>query len=97
MVEVKKGDTKGSMAVCFSCSAAPGKVVCLAGIFNDWDPERNYLEYSAEEKIYRCTLHLPPGTYEYKLVVDGEWLMDESNPNFVTNDFGTLNSVVTVK
>ena len=30
------------------------------------------------------------------IVVDDEWLLDESNPNFYPNDFGTLNSVLLV-
>ena len=52
--------------------------------------------YSAAEGGYSCSLSLAPGNYEYKLVVDGEWLQDESNPDFVSNDFGTLNSLVKV-
>ncbi len=47
--------------------------------------------------VYRCTLRLAPGCYEYKFVVDGEWVLDDGNPNFTSNDFGTLNSVLNVK
>ena len=39
---------------------------------------------------------LEPGTYEYKFVVDGEWKLDESNPNFAPNSLGSLNSVLVV-
>ena len=95
MTELKK--EKDLISVCFSYPAGPGHKVCLAGIFNDWDPERNLMEYSTEKGVYCCTVQLPPGVYEYKLIVDGEWLLDEGNPNFVSNDFGTLNSIVTVK
>ncbi|MBE6375754.1 MAG: hypothetical protein E7050_04735 [Lentisphaerae bacterium] len=95
MTELKK--EKDIITVCFSYSAAPGHKVCLAGVFNDWDPERNLMEYSTEKGVYSCTVQLSPGVYEYKLIVDGEWLLDEGNPNFVSNDFGTLNSIVTVK
>ncbi len=76
--------------------ATQGKTVALAGSFNDWDPEINPMTYSAETECYTCTIQLRPGTYEYKFVVDGEWVMDESNSNFAANDFGTLNSVLRV-
>ena len=55
------------------------------------------MKYYKTKKVYSCSLKLAPGSYEYKLVVNGEWLLDESNPNFVTNDFGTLNSVAVIK
>ena len=39
---------------------------------------------------------LPPGAYEYKFVVDGEWLTDPGNPEVRPNAFGTYNSVLLV-
>ena len=39
---------------------------------------------------------MEPGDHQYKFVVDGEWRLDAANPNFVPNDFGTLNSLLTV-
>ena len=97
MVEVRKiSGSKKSRAV-FSYAAAPGHSVVLAGVFNDWDSAGTVMEYDAENAVYRCALELSPGVYEYKLVVDGEWLLDDSNPNFVSNDFGTLNSVMKVE
>ena len=46
---------------------------------------------------YSCTVCLKPGTYEYKFIVDGQWLMDPGNQNFVPNDQGSLNSVIVVE
>ena len=97
MFEIKAEKKNNCRAVCFSHPAPPGHQVMLAGIFNDWDPKRNPMEYSEAESAYTCTVFLAPGEYEYKLVVDGEWLLDEGNPNFVSNDFGTLNSVLSLK
>ena len=74
-----------------------GHNVSLAGVFNDWDPARTPMLYCDEKKSYICILTLSSGEYEYKLVVDGQWMLDEGNPNFVSNDFGTLNSIVVVK
>ena len=82
----------------FVINAGPGhEFVGVAGSFNDWDPAHNPMTYCRENQNYSCILELPAGVYEYKLVVDGQWMIDEGNPNFVSNDFGTLNSIVTVK
>ena len=79
------------------CNLAPGKKVAVAGSFNDWEPELNPMVDAGGNGSYRCTLSLAPGYYEYKFVVDGDWVLDESNPNFTSNAFGTLNSVLNVK
>ena len=97
MVEVRKISGSKKSRALFSYVAAPGHSVVLAGVFNDWDSAGTVMDYDAEKAVYRCTLELSPGVYEYKLVVDGEWLLDDSNPNFVSNDFGTLNSVMKVE
>ena len=97
MFDCGKADKNGMITVCFSYAAEPGHSVSLAGVFNDWDPARLPMKYSAAKKLYSCSIKLAPGNYEYKLVVDNKWLLDEGNPNFVTNDFGTLNSVIVIK
>lgn len=86
----------GLKKVHFFYTAPAGARVSLAGSFNDWDPEANAMTFSAENGVFICSLLLPCGSYEYKMVVDGSWMLDESNPNFTANDFGTLNSVLTV-
>lgn len=79
------------------CNLAPGRTVAVAGSFNDWEPELNPMTDEKGDGVYRCTLQLAPGCYEYKFVVDGEWVLDDGNPNFASNDFGTLNSVLNIK
>ena len=96
MVEVRKISGSARSEATFTYAAAPGHSVVLAGVFNDWDSAGTVMDYDAKKSVYRCVLELAPGIYEYKLVVDGEWLLDDSNPNFVSNDFGTLNSVIKV-
>lgn len=97
MFDFGKMKKAGTVEVNFTYTTAPGHSVSLAGVFNDWDPARSQMKYSAKSGSYSCMVKLAPGSYEYKLVVDGEWLLDEENPNFVTNDFGTLNSVAVIK
>ena len=40
-------------------------------------------------------LDLPPGEYEFKFVVDGNWVHDEGQPS-KRNEMGTLNNVINV-
>ena len=88
---------KGKKRVCFEIEAGPGHQVSVAGSFNDWDPTVKVLCDKNSSGRYCGYVMLAPGTYEYKFVVDGDWRLDESNPNFSANDFGTLNSVLVVE
>ena len=69
----------------------------LFGDFNNWDSGAKPMTDKNNDGIYRCILLLKPGNYEYKLVVDGVWCVDPNNPDFVPNDLGTLNSLLTVE
>lgn len=74
---------------------APGKNVKVAGSFNDWRPVKEMCDKN-NDGTYRCRLVLYPGEYQYKFLVDGEWRSDASNPDFIPNEFGSLNSVMIV-
>jgi 1,4-alpha-glucan branching enzyme len=86
----------------FSCDAPHAGVVYLAGTFNDWDPTAAPLTRRADG-TWAISLNLPPGRYEYKFVVDGEWCCEpgcetahQGCPKCVPNSFGTMNRVVEV-
>ena len=51
------------------------KRVCLAGSFNDWNPTATPMAPAGRGWWLR-ELWLPPGQYEYLLVVDGQWMVD---------------------
>lgn len=80
----------------FRYNGRPGKRVFVAGTFNNWDSEKHQLEYSEEENCYILLIELPPGTYQYKFLVNGKWKIDPDNHEWALNGHGTLNSVVTV-
>ena len=50
-----------------------------------------------ENDTWVVELTLEPGTYEYRLIVDGIWQEDPMSERFAANPFGGLNSVVVVK
>lgn len=82
--------------VTFEFRGKSGSRVFVAGTFNDWNPTSHPMEYHLEDDVYRATLLLDPGVYEYKFVVDGEWLEDSRCRDRVLNDQGSLNSVITI-
>ena len=55
-----------------------GTNVYLAGSMNGWSTSANKLTKSGS--VSTTTLTLAPGQYEYKLVVDGNWINDPGNP-----------------
>jgi len=87
----------GRRRVTFKVTAAVGSKVYLAGSFNDWSVEECPMKDKGGNGEFTCMKFLAPGYYEYKFVIDGIWDIDASNPCFVANDMGTLNSVLEVK
>ena len=69
--------------------------VFVAGSFNDWRPEATPMVQTGDGR-WRKELVLPPGTFEYCLVVDGVWRPDPSVTETVPNPFGGQNSVLKV-
>lgn len=69
--------------------------VSLAGTFNDWRPEVTPMIHIGAGRWVKA-LALPPGTYEYRLVVDGEWKPDPRAGETIANPFCGLNSVLKV-
>jgi 1,4-alpha-glucan branching enzyme len=69
--------------------------VTVAGTFNDWDASRTPLNKS-ESGEWKATVWLPAGRYEYRFVVDGQWITDPNARESVENTFGSTNSVLVV-
>lgn len=69
--------------------------VVLTGSFNGWDES-----YPLMEKVkggWAMKIDLDPGYYEYKFIVDGNWLHDPGNPEAIENIHGTLNSILNIR
>lgn len=68
----------------------------LFGSFNSWN--RNNLPLTDEDGdgLYRISIPLEPGRFEYKFFLDGEEIIDPENPEKIANSFGGYNSLITV-
>jgi 1,4-alpha-glucan branching enzyme len=49
----------------------------LVGDFNEWGTEDSEMERVG--RVWRKVVNLHPGRYQYRFVVDGQWLSDPSN------------------
>ena len=95
--------TKRGAQTTFRCAAPEAVEVFLAGEFNGWSTTDTSMERTADGS-WVVSRELPPGRYEYKFVVDGQWICEpgcdapvEGQPRCVPNPFGTMNSVIEVE
>jgi chromosome partitioning protein len=74
--------------------------VRIAGDFNGWVPDkgvRSLIESEGPVRVWTKILQLPPGTYQYRYIVDGEWREDPDNPEIHSGSVGGHNSILVVR
>jgi len=81
--------------IAFQLESPGASQVYLAGSFNGWSTSANAMSDDGDG-LFTLTLNLDPGVYEYKFVVDGNWIADESAAAFKDDGFGGKNSIVEV-
>lgn len=79
--------------VSFSFETFIAKEVILMGDFNKWDPHIHPMKKD-ENGTWTKSVMIPPGRYEYKFLIDGNWKEDPNNDQTCANCFGTFNSVL---
>ena len=95
-----KGASPASLAPRLPCVRVDlihpqAREVFIAGTFNDWHPSATPM-ISLGGGRWAKELTLAPGRYEYRFVVDGEWMEDPSAKETVPNPFGGSNAVLIV-
>jgi 1,4-alpha-glucan branching enzyme len=91
----KKRSKQDIKTIQFSFNAGDAKRVSLVGEFNNWNPDADPMQKD-ENETWTKTKMLPPGNFEYKYWVDGEWMHDPQNLRVCLNCFGTRNNIVKV-
>ncbi|MBN1587036.1 MAG: PilZ domain-containing protein [Candidatus Omnitrophica bacterium] len=74
---------------------ASASSVSVAGDFNGWDA-RSLPLTRTEDGVWKTVLELEPGSYQYRLLVDGQWMNDPNCQNRTINEFGTENCLIEV-
>jgi len=70
--------------------------VAVVGDFNTWDHARHPMKRDGSG-LWQKVMMLPPGQYEYKFLVDGQWRTDPTNPHQCINCYGTYNNILHVQ
>ncbi len=79
------------------CLEKPGaRTVTVAGTFNNWRSDNLFMKGPDDQGRWTANLRLPPGEYEYRFIVDGEWIPDPRNPEHVASPLSGVNSLVRV-
>jgi cyclomaltodextrinase len=88
----------GTIPVTFLFDAGKGSAatIYLAGTFNGWDASKDRMTDPDGDGIYEITMHLAPGSCQYKFVKDGQWITDTNAKEFADDGFGGKNSVLVV-
>ena len=82
--------------VTFTLMAPGAEAVFLVGDFNNWNEKKQPMKKDQSGR-WKKDVIVPPGRYEYKYLVDGEWKIDRANNEVVRNRFGTMNNVILVE
>ncbi len=85
-----------TLSVSFALHKPDAKQVSLCGEFNGWSPSATPMKRH-DDGHWKTTVALAPGRYQYKLIVDGEWIADPAAEKTVSNEHGSLNSVIEVR
>jgi 1,4-alpha-glucan branching enzyme len=89
-------DKEPKQKVEFEYKAPGARSVLLAGDFTGWQEAPLEMKKS-KSGVWKKSISLPPGKYEYRLLVDGEWQNDPNCPNRHPNQFGGENCVCIVE
>lgn len=79
----------------FELDIPEARNVSVVGTFNDWKPGVTRLTFIGGNKWFK-DLPLAPGRYEYRFVVNGEWVDPTHAKAYVPNPHGGRNAVVEV-
>ena len=79
----------------FSFEGEPKQEVYVAGSFNNWNPAELKMR-EVRKGIYWKVIELFVGRYEYKFVVNGIWCIDPNTHYQISNEEGSLNSIIVV-
>ena len=85
----------GLRPVAFFAKAVGAGDVRVTGEFTGWSKAGIRLSNDGHG-IWRTMLNLKPGTYQYRLLINGDWADHDEATARVRNEFGTLNCVLTV-
>lgn len=95
-MEKLHGPQRTSEGVIFSLEEPTATKVAITGEFTNWSREGIPLRKDPEDGVWKLILDIQPGEYEYRFIVDGVWIRDPGNRDYIRNEFGQENSLLIV-
>ncbi|UCG52698.1 MAG: AAA family ATPase [Candidatus Latescibacterota bacterium] len=95
-MEKLHGPKKVPEGVLFSLDFPEASSVSVTGEFTDWSMEGIPLERDPEDGLWKVVIGIDPGEYAYQFIVDGIWIRDPGNRDFIRNELGEENSLLVV-
>ena len=94
--QAPKSTAPKTRSIRFALHKPDAKQVSLCGEFNGWSPSATPMKRH-DDGHWETTVALVSGRFQYKFIVDGEWITDPAAQKNVPNEHGSLNSVVEVR
>ncbi len=95
MVKEKTRGKTGKRRTAFILEVQGANNIALMGDFNNWN-EKTHPMKKENNELWKKTVFLNPGRYEYRFLVDGQWQNDPKNNQLCQNRFGTYNNFLIV-
>ncbi len=89
-----KKSVKEEVELVFDAQGNEYQTVQLKGEMNNWNPSSTELEKDGD--VWKTSMLINKGIYQYLFVVDGVETIDPDNPNSVSNGMGGRNSLLVV-
>lgn len=89
-----KKSVKEEVELVFDAQGNKYQTVQLKGEMNNWNPLSTELQKDGD--VWKTSMLINKGMYQYLFVVDGVETIDSSNPNSVSNGMGGMNSLLVV-
>ncbi|MBC8420029.1 MAG: glycogen-binding domain-containing protein [Proteobacteria bacterium] len=99
MKKIKQARSKPKITrrrVIVTLDAPDAETVILMGDFNEWNAKIHPMK-KEDDGAWKKIIMVPPGRYEYRFLVDGEWWNDPGNSQVCPNCFGSLNNFLIVE
>jgi len=95
-VEKLHGPKRVPDGVLFALDAPDAVEVRVTGEFTNWTREGLPLSRDPADGLWKTVVDVVPGEYEYRFIVDGVWIRDPNNNDYIRNEFGQENSLLIV-
>jgi 1,4-alpha-glucan branching enzyme len=88
------GPHRISDGILFALEAPHAESVAVTGEFINWSRDGVAMKKDAADGLWKAVLNIDSGEYEYRFIVDGRWIRDPNNKDYIRNEFGQENSLL---